>query len=401
MTLESFYEKNYKKLITFSYLMLLVSIIILGVNYAKTGELFSRDISLKGGISVTIYDENLNLEEVKGLLKDNFRDYNVLELADFNTNKKIGLIIEVADITEPQLREVLKTRYDINFNDKNTYDSGLTNSSFGESFYRGLLIALLFSFILMSLFIFFSFKTFTPSLAVISATLIDILATLALLNILGVKISAAGIVAFLLIIGYSIDNNILLTTAMIKRREGKLLEFRVLFLLFWILVSIIAINPKFNAQGVAIKGIENNSTAALAGMTYDSSRTPTNLEKIIAINNEEVKNIQDYNNILSKIGNSEVIRVKTDKNEYVMIKTEDLGIDISEVQKNNLRKGLDLQGGTRVVLEPQEKLTDQEVQDLISTMENRLNVYGLSDLKIRQSKDLSGNTFIVVEIAGA
>ncbi|AJF62176.1 MAG: SecD/SecF/SecDF export membrane protein [archaeon GW2011_AR20] len=181
----------------------------------------------------------------------------------------------------------------------------------------------------------------------------------------------------------------------------KLLKFRVLFLLFWILVSIIAINPKFNAQGVAIKGIENNSTAALAGMTYDSSRTPTNLEKIIAINNEEVKNIQDYNNILSKIGNSEVIRVKTDKNEYVMIKTEDLGIDISEVQKNNLRKGLDLQGGTRVVLEPQEKLTDQEVQDLISTMENRLNVYGLSDLKIRQSKDLSGNTFIVVEIAGA
>jgi len=204
--------------------MLLVSIIILGVNYAKTGELFSRDISLKGGISVTIYDENLNLEEVKGLLKDNFRDYNVLELADFNTNKKIGLIIEVADITEPQLREVLKTRYDINFNDKNTYDSGLTNSSFGESFYRGLLIALLFSFILMSLFIFFSFKTFTTSLAVMSATLIDILATLALLNILGVKISAAGIVAFLLIIGYSIDNNILLTTAMIKRREGTLLE---------------------------------------------------------------------------------------------------------------------------------------------------------------------------------
>ena len=160
MTLESFYEKNYKKLITFSYLMLLVSIIILGVNYAKTGELFSRDISLKGGISVTIYDENLNLEEVKGLLKDNFRDYNVLELADFNTNKKIGLIIEVADITEPQLREVLKTRYDINFNDKNTYDSGLTNSSFGESFYRGLLIALLFSFILMSLFIFFSFNIY-------------------------------------------------------------------------------------------------------------------------------------------------------------------------------------------------------------------------------------------------
>ncbi|MEK6932472.1 MAG: hypothetical protein AABW56_01605 [Nanoarchaeota archaeon] len=221
---EDFYEKNYKKLIIFSYLILLISIVLLGVNYSKTGEFFNRDISLKGGISVTIYNENINIEDVKALLKENFKDYNVLELTDFNTNKKIGLIIEVADINELQLREVLKTKYDINFDDKNEYDPGLTNSSFGESFYRGLLIALLFSFILMSIFIFFSFKTFAPSLAIISATFIDILATLAILNIFGVKISAAGIAAFLLIIGYSIDNNILLTTALLKRREGALLE---------------------------------------------------------------------------------------------------------------------------------------------------------------------------------
>ena len=221
---EDFYEKNYKKLIIFSYLILLISIVLLGVNYSKTGEFFNRDISLKGGISVTIYNENINIEDVKALLKENFKDYNVLELTDFNTNKKIGLIIEVADINELQLREVLKTKYNINFDDKNEYDPGLTNSSFGESFYRGLLIALLFSFILMSIFIFFSFKTFAPSLAIISATFIDILATLAILNIFGVKISAAGIAAFLLIIGYSIDNNILLTTALLKRREGALLE---------------------------------------------------------------------------------------------------------------------------------------------------------------------------------
>ena len=221
---EDFYEKNYKKLIIFSYIILLISIILLGVNYSKNGEFFNRDISLKGGISVTIYNENIHIDDVKALLKDNFKDYNVLELTDFNTNKKIGLIVEVADVSEEQLREVLKTKYDINFDDKNEYDPGLTSSSFGESFYRGLLIALLFSFILMAIFIFFSFKTFTPSLAVISATLIDVLATLVLLNIFGVKISAAGIVAFLLIIGYSIDNNILLTTALLKRREGSLYE---------------------------------------------------------------------------------------------------------------------------------------------------------------------------------
>ncbi|MEK6932473.1 MAG: hypothetical protein AABW56_01610 [Nanoarchaeota archaeon] len=181
----------------------------------------------------------------------------------------------------------------------------------------------------------------------------------------------------------------------------KFLKMRVIILLFFILISIIAINPKFNAEGVAIKGVEKNSTAALAGITYSSDTTPTNLERIIAINSQDIKNIEDYNNILGKINNSEVIRVKTDKNDYAMIKTEHLGISISEVQKNNLKKGLDLQGGTRVVLEPDEKLTDQEFDDLVGIMGNRLNVYGLIDIKIRQSKDLFGDNFIIAEVAGA
>jgi len=181
----------------------------------------------------------------------------------------------------------------------------------------------------------------------------------------------------------------------------KLFRIRVIILLFFILVSIIAINPKFDAEGVAIKGVERNSTAALAGMTYNPDTTPTNLERIIAINSQDVKSIEDYNNILSKINNSEVIRVKTDKSEYALIKTDHLGISISEVQKNNLRKGLDLQGGTRVVLEPETEITDQETTELIKVIESRLNVYGLSDIKLRQSKDLFGDNFIIAEVAGA
>lgn len=221
---EDFYEKNYKKLIIISYSILLISIIIMGVNYFKTGELFNKDISLKGGVGVTIYNDKININEVRELLKQNFKDFNVRELTDLNTNQNIGIIIEVADINEAQLKEVLKTKFDINFNNKEEYDPGLTSSSFSQSFYKGLLIALLFSFIFMSIVVFISFRTFIPSLAVISAALTDILATLAIINLFGIKLSAAGIVAFLLVIGYSIDTDILLTTRMLKRHDAPLLE---------------------------------------------------------------------------------------------------------------------------------------------------------------------------------
>lgn len=222
--LNDLYEKHYKKLIIVSYSILLISIIIIGIHYARTGEFFQRDISLKGGVSATIYNENININDVKELLSNNFKDYSARELTDFNTNKNIGVIIEVADIQEKDLRNILKTKYDIDFENKEEYDPGLAASSFGETFYRGLLIALLFSFILMSIVIFFSFKTFIPSLAVISAALTDILAALAVIDILGIKLSAAGIVSFLLIIGYSIDTDILLTTRMLKRHDAPLIE---------------------------------------------------------------------------------------------------------------------------------------------------------------------------------
>jgi len=180
----------------------------------------------------------------------------------------------------------------------------------------------------------------------------------------------------------------------------KYLRFRVLFLLFFIIVSLIAINPKFNTDGVAIKAVEKNSSASLSGITFDSAVPLTAREVIKKINDYDINNLEDYNKAINSVNESGILRITTSKKEYVMLKGN-LGLSVEKVSSSNIRRGLDLQGGTRVVLEPEEKLNDNEIKDLISTMENRLNVYGLSDLKIRQSNDFSGNTFIVVEIAGA
>ncbi len=219
MSLESFYEKNYKKLIIISYSILLFSVIFLGYNYFTTGEVIEKDISLKGGVSATIYKESLNLGDIKNYLKENVNDFSIRALTDLNTGKQIGLIIEVADVTEPELRDLLSKKIEIDFNSKNEYDPGVTSAQFGKDFYKGLLIALLFAFISMSIVVFISFRTFIPSIAVISAALTDILAALVVIDLIGIKLSAAGIVAFLLVIGYSIDTDVLLTTKLLKRRE--------------------------------------------------------------------------------------------------------------------------------------------------------------------------------------
>jgi preprotein translocase subunit SecF len=57
-----------------------------------------------------------------------------------------------------------------------------------------------------------------PSIAVIFAAFADIVMTLAVVNLLGLQLSSAGIVAFLMLIGYSVDTDILLTTRVLRRK---------------------------------------------------------------------------------------------------------------------------------------------------------------------------------------
>jgi preprotein translocase subunit SecF len=46
--------------------------------------------------------------------------------------------------------------------------------------------------------------------------------TLVVVNLLGMKLSSAGIVSFLMLIGYSVDTDIMLTTRLLKSGEGSL-----------------------------------------------------------------------------------------------------------------------------------------------------------------------------------
>jgi preprotein translocase subunit SecD len=178
---------------------------------------------------------------------------------------------------------------------------------------------------------------------------------------------------------------------------------RIIILVLFLVLTLVAINPQFDTEGVTIKAVEKNSEANLAGINPPPAEmAPTNYEKIIRFNGEKISNLEEYSNLLINTPLNESIRLESDKATYTIIKnSEDLGLTIQNIPDNNIRKGLDLQGGTRVLLKPAEQITDQQRDELISVMEYRLNTYGLSDIEIRKSDDLLGNKYILVEIAGA
>jgi len=213
-----FHDKYYKFLFLIPLLLLIFSLVYMVHFYVNHGDFIYKDISLTGGTSITIY-EKIDADALKKDLSDKLRDINTKKIYDLTTREHIGTIIETKTSPE-EAKEILEEYLGYELNDKNS-SFEFTGSTLSESFYKQLLIAILFSFAFMAIVVFFIFKNFVPSLAVILSAFSDILMSLVVINILGVKLSSAGIVAFLMIIGYSVDTDILLTNRLLKR-EGSL-----------------------------------------------------------------------------------------------------------------------------------------------------------------------------------
>jgi len=183
----------------------------------------------------------------------------------------------------------------------------------------------------------------------------------------------------------------------------KKITWRIWFLIFALVVSLLAIfsfPPLFFSHGVVIKSIEVNSTAYEAGLRQG--------DIITSINTYPVSNLQDYSKIITPLLNSsannnqtiKLVFVSNQKTISFFIK-DSLPIIVQNIPKTNLKTGLDIQGGARALVEPEIKLTDSQMSDLIAVSNERFNIYGISDVSIRQVKDLSGNNFMLIEIAGA
>jgi preprotein translocase subunit SecF len=98
-----------------------------------------------------------------------------------------------------------------------------TSASFGGESQRLAVYGLLAAFGGMSVLVFLMFRSFVPSIAVVLSAFSDIVIPLALMNLLGIELSLGTVAALLMLIGYSVDSDILLNNH-ILRRSGDFYE---------------------------------------------------------------------------------------------------------------------------------------------------------------------------------
>jgi preprotein translocase subunit SecF len=225
--LESFYDKHYKGLVVITQVMLFLALFQIGFQVVKTGDFINKGISLKGGITVTVSDnQKTDISTLEKVLEQNFpkNDINVRSLAQAGAQS--GVVVD-ADFDIKDQASVDKTLAILNqFYGKEIKDYSVENisPSLSAGFFRQVALALVIAFIFMGIVVVVTFRTAVPSLAVILCGFSDIVETIAIVNLTGMKLGTASIAAFLMLIGYSVDTDILLTTKVVKQKVGTIIE---------------------------------------------------------------------------------------------------------------------------------------------------------------------------------
>lgn len=218
---KSWFDRWYKFFFLIPITILIISLIYLGFFFSQHKDFILKDTSLAGGTSITI-NGDIDSNKLESALKTKFPDISIRKLTDIRTGKSIASIIETSSKPEeikPEIEKILG----YNLTDENS-SIEFAGPTLSQGFYKQLIVALIISFILMSIVVFIAFRTFVPSAAVILSAFSDVIMPLALIDFLGIKLSAAGIAAFLMLIGYSVDTDVLLTTRALKKKEGTLNE---------------------------------------------------------------------------------------------------------------------------------------------------------------------------------
>ncbi|MDR3222693.1 MAG: protein translocase subunit SecF [Methanobrevibacter sp.] len=197
--------KNYKLLII---IPVIVTTIMFGVILFNGLE---QGVELKGGSIANLeLTNNMSSTELKNMFSSKLNGVNIDVLSNINSRASIEI---GTDVNETTFTDVLGDAGKII--SYNAIGPVLSSEAMVQIYW-----AIAFAFLFMAITVFIIFREFVPSIAIILAAVSDIIVAIGGMSIFHIDLSIASVGAILMLIGYSVDTDILLTTRLLKRKEG-------------------------------------------------------------------------------------------------------------------------------------------------------------------------------------
>ena len=189
-------------------IVLALALLVLGGMYVATGSPVRLGFQFEGGTIVELATVDSHDDD----LKLSFADYPLIGVSK-SGNRRMLRFGPMEDDIEKSLVEKINTEYEYATPEIKQADPVYAKALQGQA-----IKAIVVSFCLMAIVVFLIFRTFVPSVAVVLSAFSDIVIAAAFIVIMGIELSFGTVAALLMLIGYSVDSDILLTTRLLKRR---------------------------------------------------------------------------------------------------------------------------------------------------------------------------------------
>ena len=194
-----------RQLLAFPLAILAVSLAILLVSFVSSGSPVILGMEFQGGTQISV-----ETTDSPAVLKETYSSYPIVDARQAGSRVIMDFGV-MDDKQQVQLEKDITGRYA-------NVQIQQVGPIYGQTLQKQAIQALIISFIGMSIVVFLLFRSPVPSFAVILSAFSDIMIAAAFMRVAGIELSLGTLAALLMLIGYSVDSDILLTNRVLKRR---------------------------------------------------------------------------------------------------------------------------------------------------------------------------------------
>lgn len=187
--------------------VLALALAVISLAFVLTGTPVALGFEFTGGTTLQFTAEDTSTDEVRDLLDD--FDTETVRSIGFGDDYEVETQLEDTD----ELESIIEEEY----GDDAIQSVETRSAQFGGDTQQEALLGVAIAFVGMSVLVALMFRTAVPSVAVVASAFSDIMIPLALMNVFGIELTLGAVAALLMIIGYSVDSDILLNNHILKR----------------------------------------------------------------------------------------------------------------------------------------------------------------------------------------
>lgn len=195
-----------KQIMLIPIAIIVLALISLGVTYLNTGSPVKLGIEFTGGTLVTV-----PATESEDAVAEEYAKYPLVDVRNIGSRYMIQFG-PMSDSVYSDLARQTVSKYGDNAEIRHM------GPIYSKELQAQVVRYLPLSFLFMAIVVFVVFRELMVSLLVVVSALADILTAAASMNITGVQLSLGTVAALLMLIGYSVDTDILLSMRVLKRK---------------------------------------------------------------------------------------------------------------------------------------------------------------------------------------